>query len=113
MLMRHVQEHRLSRTRYAQVVEQLRKAGWNADGRPAVLTNMGRYFACVMIPVEQCLDTWAPDEGDLARGRDAGCHLRLKDLGQLTFMTCDLWVGEGFTPRNMKLIQIIGQEVQT
>ncbi|CAK0860282.1 unnamed protein product, partial [Prorocentrum cordatum] len=38
---------------------------------------------------------------------------RLKDLGQLTFMTCDLWVGEGFTPRNMKLIQIIGQEVQT
>ena len=57
------------------------------------------------------LNSWAPDHGELVRGRLARCHLRLQDVGEITLMTCYLYVGEGFTPRNIKILEKAGNQI--
>eukprot|EP00959_Pyramimonas_sp_CCMP1952_P087279 1826045-Pyramimonas_sp.AAC.1 len=85
-------------------------AGWRSFGGPCCITEKGRASAGVVTLVKHYLNSWAPDEGELVRGRLARCHLRLHDVGELTLMACYLYVGEGFTPRNLKILEIAGNQ---
>eukprot|EP00959_Pyramimonas_sp_CCMP1952_P381926 8003301-Pyramimonas_sp.AAC.1 len=82
--------------------------GWAMFGGPALPTEKGRASGGVCILVRSHLDCWAPDDGCLRPGRAARCYILSSELGVILMGTVYMHVGEGLTPRNLKLIRCLG-----